>query len=341
MTTRANSAMSIEPPQAGGYVELIAGIIWVRLPVPGALAHVNVWLLPAGGGWWLIDTGMHLPVVEQAWAELARALRLRERLRGVIVTHHHPDHLGCAARLAAEHGVAVRMSAPARVAATRALQPVTDARRAMIESWAAAHGVVLDDELWEFMTGNPYGAVVAGLPDPSQELVDGEVLDFDTPWRVTLHEGHAPGHACLHAESLGLLISGDQVLPSISPNISLLPANRSEDPLGQYLESLAAIRGFHRAVHILPSHGQPFRDLHARVEGLTAEHGERLARIEGLLIKPAPLTVVVDGIFGSRRPGPLHRLLAIGETLAHLRHLELAGRVERCGMGPGLRWRRR
>lgn len=341
MQARADRTVPIDPPPPDGYCELEAGIIWIRLPVPGALAHVNVWLLPAQDGWWLIDSGMCLPVVEHAWARVASALPLAGRLRGIIVTHHHPDHLGFAARLAAEHDVAVRMSARARAAAARGLRPASETGRAKIATWAVEHGVVLDPELTEFMNGDAYGGVVAGLPGDAPALEDGELLAFDSRWRVTLHEGHAPGHACLDSDSLRLLISGDQVLPSISPNISLFPANQSDDPLGQYLASLARIREFDGHVQVLPSHGLPFQDLHGRIDQLLAEHGARLDRVERLLQTPAALAAIVEELFRHRRAGPLHRLLAIGETLAHLKHLELAGRVGRRRTRRGLQWHRR
>ena len=327
-----------DPPEPGGWVELNGDVLWGRLPVPGLLGHVNVWLLPVPGGWWLADTGMLMPGVEAAWSRLAQALDLRGRLRGIVVTHHHPDHNGMAARLGAEFGVPVRCSAAAYAATACALQPEPAAALADFDDWAAAHGVAPDAELRELQTGAVYRRMISGLPAPAPPLEQDMVLHLAEPWRVSLHDGHAPGHVCLYNAADDLLISGDQVLPTISPNISLYPGERNSDPLAQYLASLRYLRGIPDTVTVLPAHGRPFRRLHARLDELTAEHAARLRAIETALVTPHTLDEVVALLFRVRVSDTFNRMLAIGESLAHLRHLEVAGRVQRVGVGPALRW---
>lgn len=326
------------PPAAGGWVELRCEVLWGRLPVPGTLGHVNVWLLPEPGGWWLVDSGLPLPAVESAWSELAQALDLRRRLRGIIVTHHHPDHIGMAAQLAAEYDVPVRCSQATYQAAATALRPEPATALAAFDEWAAVHGVPADRELRELLTGALYARMISGLPAPAPFLNHGEDLPLAAPWRISLHEGHAPGHACLYNTVDDLLISGDQVLPSISPNISLHPGGHHDDPLGQYLASLRELRGIPDTAMVLPAHGRPFQGLHSRLDQLTAEHAARLRAIETALVTPRALDEVVALLFRVRLSDTLNRMLAIGETLAHLRHLEVAGRVRRRGRGPALRW---
>ncbi len=326
------------PPAAGGWVELKGEVLWGRLPVPGMLGHVNVWLLPEPGGWWLVDSGMLLPAVDSAWTRLARALDLRRRLRGIVVTHYHPDHIGMAAQLAAEYGVPVRCSTATYAAAADALQPEPTAALAGFDEWAAVHGVAEDRELRDLMTGAVYRRMVSGLPAAAPPLLEGTVLRLAGPWQVSLHEGHAPGHVCLHNATDDLLISGDQVLPTISPNISLHPGERNEDPLGQYLASLRDLRRIPDTAMVLPAHGRPFGGLHARLDALAAEHAARLRAIEAALVTPRALDEVVALLFRVRLSDTFNRMLAIGETLAHLRHLEVAGRVRRQGRGPALRW---
>ncbi|TAK50723.1 MAG: MBL fold metallo-hydrolase [Gammaproteobacteria bacterium] len=326
------------PPATGGWVELKGDVLWGRLPVPGMLGHVNVWLLPEPGGWWLVDSGLPQPAVELAWAGLAEAIDLRSRLRGIVVTHHHPDHIGMAARLAAEYDVPVRCSQATYQAAESALRPEPAAALAAFEDWAAAHGVPADQELRELLTGALYARMISGLPVPAPFLNQGEDLPLSAPWRISLHEGHAPGHVCLYNAVDDLLISGDQVLPSISPNISLHPGGRDDDPLGQYLASLRELRGIPDTAMVLPAHGRPFNHLHSRLDQLAAEHATRLRAIEAALVTPRALDEVVALLFRVRLSDIFNRMLAIGETLAHLRHLEVAGRVRRQGRGPALRW---
>lgn len=326
------------PPAVGGWVELKGEVLWGRLPVPGMLGHVNVWLLPEPGGWWPVDSGMPLPAVESAWTELAQAIDLRRRLRGIIVTHHHPDHIGMAAQLAAEYDVSVRCSQATYQAAEAALRPEPAAALAAFEEWAAAHGVPADRELRELLTGALYRRMISGLPALAPFLNQGEDLPLTAPWRISLHEGHAPGHACLYNAVDDLLVSGDQVLPTISPNISLHPGGTSDDPLGQYLASLRELRRIPDTAMVLPAHGRPGRGLHARLDALAAEHAARLRAIEAALVTPRALDEVVALLFRVRLSDIFNRMLAIGETLAHLRHLEVAGRVRRQGRGPALRW---
>jgi len=316
-------------------------VLWARLPVPGALGHVNVWLLPdADQGWWLADSGMAMPAVEAAWTHLAGSLDLRGRLHGILVTHHHPDHIGLAAALGQRFGVPVRCSAGTFDATVRALRSEPEAALADFAAWALANGLSPDDGLSELMTGRSYRRMISGVPAPADPLAEGDVVALASGWTVSLHQGHAPGHACFHNADAGLLISGDQVLPTISPNVSLYPGHHDADPLGQYLQSLRALRRIPDTVTVLPAHGRPFRGLHARLDALAAEHEGRLRAIEAALLRPHSLEEVVALLFRVRLTDALNRMLAIGETLAHLCHLELAGRIRRAGTGPAQRWSR-
>ncbi len=338
MQDRLEWAHFTAPDAEGGSTELTAGIRWVRLPVPGPLQHINVWLLPADDGCWLVDCGLDTRAVSQAWERVTERPLPGGRLLGILVTHHHPDHYGCAARLAASHGVTVRSSEATEAAVARGLAPADEALRERVRGWAERCGVVLDDELWQFMAGGGYARLVGGLAPAGPPLMHGETLALRDRWQVSLHDGHAPGHACLYAKGPGILVSGDQVLPAISPNVSLFPSTEAEDPLGAYLASLERLRGLPDEVLVLPSHGRPFRGLAARIDGLVAEHHGRLAQVARLLSAPRSLAEIVAALFGHRRLDPLNRVLAIGETLAHLRHLEVGGRVARKGAGPTLRW---
>jgi glyoxylase-like metal-dependent hydrolase (beta-lactamase superfamily II) len=328
------------PPDAGGYLELQEGLLWARLPIPGPLRHINVWLLASGAGWTLVDTGMKCAGVDEAWERLHAVLPISESLERIIVTHNHPDHFGMAAALQQRHGAPVLMSrrAFAEVDAIMGPRPSEADTNAALSGFAERQGFPAAT-VERMFHGGGFARIVSGMPADVVTLEARDRLDLaGGGWEVSLHEGHAPGHACLYSADLGTLISGDQVLPTISANVSLYSRNEAEDPLGDYLASLEDLTVLPADTLVLPAHGLPFRTLHARLAGLVAEHRERLAEVIDACATPRSSIEVVTLLFNFERLDPLNRMLAIGETLAHLRYLHLRGRVRAEGSGESLRW---
>lgn len=328
-----------QAPEPGEYVELVGGIIWLRLPIPGGLRHINVWLVPAPDGWFLVDTGMRTPAVEQAWMAFDQRLPLARELSGIVVTHHHPDHFGMARWLARRYEVPVSMSGAALAAAAGTLAGGEAASETPSDGFASRVGLDVDEAMRPILRGVTYRAIVSGTVDIPVPLDEGGVVEgAHHDWRVSLHEGHAPGHACLHATELDILISGDQVLPHISSNISLYPSNEERDPLGEFLHSLDRLAALPPSTLVLPAHGRPFATLHERISALKAEHELRLDQVLDACGEPLATAEVVAKLFNVARLDTLNRLLATTESLAHLRHLELKGVLERRGTGSALRW---
>jgi glyoxylase-like metal-dependent hydrolase (beta-lactamase superfamily II) len=184
-----------------------------------------------------------------------------------------------------------------------------------------------------------YDRLITGLPDPTPPLVEDETpAELRDPWRVSLHFGHAEGHACLHWEQGGMLVSGDQLLPTISSNISLYPDIESADPLGDFFDSLDRLDLLPPDTIVLPAHGLPFRGVQARIAALRAEHEGRLVEIEKFCAEPREVGEIVAVLFGRRKLDGMNRLLAYGETLAHVRHLKLRGRIARVKDGGTVKW---
>lgn len=327
-----------DPPAGGDYVELPGGILWVRLPIPGGLKHINVWLLPGDGGWHLVDTGMDTAEARGIWTSLEQRLPLRRDLQGIVVTHHHPDHFGMARWLSDRHGVPVAMTPAAHAAATAALAKEPAGLPSRSEQFARRFGLDLGDDARRILRGGAYRSIVSGAVETSAIEAGSSPGPGAGNWIVSVHDGHAPGHACLHDAAAGVLVSGDQLLPTISSNISLYPSNEQEDPLGQYLDSLQALCRLPADTLVLPSHGRPFSSLHARADALREEHAARLKRIHEVTAAPAGTLQVAADLFRLDRLDALNRLLATTETLAHLRWLELRGMVSRTGEGDRLRW---
>ncbi|MCU0975702.1 MAG: MBL fold metallo-hydrolase [Steroidobacteraceae bacterium] len=325
------------PPESGDFREVGGVLVWIRLPIPGPLNHINVWLLETAGGWVLVDTGMAIPEVEEAWRQLESRLPALGRVERILVTHHHPDHFGMAARLAAARGIEVSISEAAAAASRLDHEPGHFTR--VLADFADRLGFEPEPEFGEFLSGRRYRSIISGAPPRLGTLVqDQEIASRAGTFRVSLHDGHAPGHACLHAADTGLLVSGDQVLPHISPNISLYPEIADEDPLGDYLDSLDQLGALPAATVVLPAHGRPFTGLKTRTDALRAEHEQRLGRIVEACRPGARTGEVAATLFRLPRLDALNRLLATAETLAHLRYLERRGRVSAVGHGPELRW---
>ena len=180
----------------------------------------------------------------------------------------------------------------------------------------------------EFESGGKYCRVVSGNPNRIRVIDDGEVFTIGArSWRVILCNGHARGHAALYCEGTGILISGDQILPKITCNISLLSLEAESNPLAEYFASLDRLRQLPEATLVLPSHGRVFRGLHARIRQIERDHAERLAGIESLCPAPRHADELSRLLF-PQQLNDLNRVLAFGETLAHLRFLESEGRVQ-------------
>ncbi len=330
-----------EAPAAAAAVEAAGGVRWVRLPVPGSLEHINVWLAPGRSGRVLIDTGMNQPQTQAAWQTLIATEKLERELTAILVTHHHPDHFGMAGDLAARFGVAVRMSAPARAAAQRSLAPLNGASAAELTDYRDTWGVDFEALLGSARAPGTLQKLLSGMPAAAPCIVEGErIAELRDAWQASLHFGHADGHVCLHWPKGSLFIGGDQLLPAISSNVSLYPGLASADPLGDFLSSLERLAQLPPETIVLPAHGQPFRGAAARVAQLQAGHAQRLARLSDFTAAPRTTTEVVGALFGARNLEGWNRLLAFGETLAHIRYLHRRAGLTRLAEGGEVRWQR-
>jgi len=334
------------PPAAGTRRRVADGVDWVRQPLPFALDHVNCWVFgakgapdePPGDDVTLVDTGIASERGRSLWHEtLGGACPAR-----VLVTHFHPDHMGLAGEFAADGsallGSAVETSLAHRIWHTG---PLEYGER--YADWYAANG--LPEESVEHVRafGNGYRKIVAAPPAPRawRTLAAGDVLTLgEREFRVLVGRGHAPDMLLLHDAANGLLIAADQVLPTISPNVSIMPLSPDPDPLASFLASLDALRELPADTLVLPSHGLPFRGLHARLDALVAHHAERLAALRDAVSEPRSAFELFPVLF--RRTLDAQQMsFALGETLAHLARLAADGQVSVRTVAGVERWRRR
>lgn len=320
-----------DPPAPGTIRPVAPGVFWLRMPLPFALDHINLWVLEDGDGWTLVDTGIATAETQALWDTLLQGPLAGRPVRRLICTHFHPDHMGLSGWLTER--LDIPLWAPlAEWAFGRQLAAMDDdVFAALSQRLYTAAGCDADLLGTAVRRGNPYRRRVVPHPAALRRIMGGQDLRIGGhDWRVVIGHGHSPEHAGLWCPHLRLLISGDQVLPRISPNVSVWPTEPEEDPLSLYLASLHHWRAtIDDDVLVLPSHGIPFRGLDARIEALLHHHDARLDETVAFC-RAVPHTAIdlLPRLF--QRALDEHQLFfALGETLAHLHHLERQGRITR------------
>lgn len=307
------------PPAPGQSVEVAPGVLWLRMPLPMALNHINLWALADGDSWTIVDTGMQTTDTAAAWqSDLSGPLHGRPVGR-VICTHMHPDHIGMAGWLTRHFDCRLWITrleyATCRMlVADTGREPPSDALR--FYRAAGWNEQALEDYKARF---GEFGKHIHSLPDSFRRITEGDEIRIGgRAWRAVIGRGHSPEHLCLHCPDLALMISGDQVLPRITSNVSVFPTEPDADPLADWLASIPAIaRRVPDDVLVLPSHNEPFRGLHARLRQLGAGHEAALGRLREALREPKRAIDVFDVMF-RRGVGPGLLTFATGEALAHL-----------------------
>lgn len=326
-------------PEPGTALKLAPGVKWVRMGLPFALDHINLWLLrdcltTSNGemdGWTVVDCCVDLPAAKAQWeAVFEHALEGLPIVR-VIATHMHPDHLGLAHWLCERWDAPLWISATdyytALAASTGTLFPCPDS----LSNFYRSHG--LDNTEFHASLqdrGSYYPRLVPRLPGQFHRLLDGENLAIGNhQFECIAGYGHAPEHMALYCASLGILISGDMVLPRISTNISVFAGEPEADPLRLFLTSLRRFENLPEDTLVLPSHGKPFTGLHERLQQLHAHHDAQLDLVRSACKEETLSAADLLPILFSRALDTQQLSFAMGEALAHLHYLWHAGELRR------------
>lgn len=322
-------------PAPATTLELAPGLRWIRMPLPFALDHINLWLLrdciDGRQGWTIVDCGISRDEVKALWRKIFDTQLDGLPVLRVIVTHMHPDHVGLA------HWLCERWSAPLYMSMTdymtAKLWTVSKGGASGGESAAqhlGRHGMVDPDALQQVRErASYYPSLVPSMPSSYIRLLHDSKLTIDgRRWDAIVGYGHAPEHISLYCPSLNVLISGDMVLPRISTNISVFDYEPLSNPLPLYLNSLNAFNHLPADTLVLPSHGKPFKGLHERIAQQHAHHAERLDEVLAACITPQSTTDILPVLF--KRKLDLHQTtFAMGEAIAHLHALYFEGKLSR------------
>lgn len=313
------------PPQ-GHPTEVLDGIFWLQMPLPFALNHVNLWVLDDGDGWVIIDTGMSTDAIKHHWETALTTALAGRPINRIIATHFHPDHAGLTGYLSQLVDAPVAMAPDEWRLATHISTRSPAEFVAGQQAFFAQHG--LDQETLDRLAlrGNVFRERIEPIVETFESLAEGDVLAIGgRQWRVVTGRGHSPAHACLWCEAENLLIAGDQILPKITPNISVLWAQPDADPLTDFLETLDTFSWLPPETLALPGHRTPFRGVPERLAELAGHHEHRLnAALAACVDAPRSATELIPTLF-DRAMDDHQIVFALGEAVAHLTYLARRG----------------
>ena len=327
-----------EPPKEGDAVTIGDGVLWIRMPLPMALDHVNCYALDDGDGWTIVDTGYATKRSRKIWEAILSGPLGGRPIRRVVVTHHHPDHVGLAGWFI-EQGAELWM--PRTGWLMTRMMVLDEQPTYLAETLAFYRRSGMDPAIFEKRRGERpfnYADCVAPLPLGYRRLLDGEVVQMGgRSWDVRMGNGHAPEHATFWSLDDSLVLGGDQLLPKISPNLGVYATEPEADPVGDWLASCAHLTPFAREDHlVLPGHKLPFTGLPHRLNHMIGGIEAGLDRLMDWLAAPRVAGDCFPPLY-RRTIGPDEYGLALVEAVGHLNHLHQTGKVRRWS-GPEGAW---
>ena len=316
-------------PAPGEVRPILPGLFRARMPLPFPPGHVNIWLFEHDGGFLAVDTSIAGRQSRELWDQVLAHPNLGGKpLTGLLITHFHPDHIGLCGWLCQRFGLVPVMT---RIEWLQARSLWFDSGPDMMAQQTEFYGRAgCAPEYISFVEqrGPLYTRAVTELPRQFSAIKAGGTLRIGgAAWQVMTGAGHSPDMACLYNAEQGVLISADQILPRISPYVGLHAGEPGADPLGDFLTSNDQFRALPAETLVLPSHGEPFRSLHPRLDAIAQHHAERLDVLASACAEPLTAFEAAQTLFPRAAMEQTQVAFAVGETLAHLRRLERQGRL--------------
>ncbi len=328
-----------DAPEAGGYREVSEGIRWIRLPLPWSLDHINLYLIREGAGWVLVDAGVQGQTCRAEWKTLFTTALDGLPIVRIFITHMHPDHYGLAGWLAEKFDCPIYMTKGEHDLA----QYLLDRSAEDVPDYYVDHFLKagVNEEFAPMIKASGFNNYAKGVSIPPQSyerLEDGQVHTIGgRRWQIVVGNGHCPEHACLLCLDEPLLISGDQVLPRISSNVSVHARDPEDEingaithdnPLAQWMASLDRFLDIPGDPLVLPAHGLAFRSLYTRLRSQKIRNTEQLMLLMERCRKPRTVIGTFTALYNRRLEG-MDFMMAIGESFAHLHLLESTGAMKR------------
>ena len=318
-----------DAPESEMRIEVAPGVHWIRMPLPFALDHINLWVLEAADGWILVDSGFDSSVTQEIWARLFETVFAGKQPRRLICTHHHPDHMGLAGWLTKTYGIPLSTTQKEWDAYHLWSRLAPEAVAEMMVQFYQRGGVASDRGEIDLRRRKSMSSRTRITPSTFDRIEDADDIEINgQAWTVNIGTGHAPELAALFRADDKVLISGDQVLPRISPNVSVMPFALDADPLKDFLDSLDRFRELPVDTLVLPSHKLPFYGLHDRIDALKAHHIDRLDDALTACVDPVTAADATTVLF-PRALNDHQYFFALGETLAHLNYLWCDSQISR------------
>jgi len=322
-----------EHPAPGTTVEIAAGVRWLTMPMPGSLSHINLYVLEDDDGYFIVDTGWANNETRQLWEQLFEGELSGKPVKGVICTHMHPDHVGQAQMITERHQCPLYMTHneyyQARAFSAPGIGPFASWQGQQFYTRAGMPQAAIEQlqQMWTSRSAGGFTNVT--LPPGFSRLRDGDTLSIGgNDWTVVVGSGHSPEHACLHCRHLGIMISGDQILPIITSNVSVHPNEPEANPLKAWMDSLDNLLDTPENTLILPAHNLPFYGVRQRLRELIDHHEDRMLAIEEHSLEPGLAQDFLPILF-KRKLDPPQMMMALGEAIAHLHLLMHRNRLER------------
>ena len=338
-----------EHPTPGTTIELAQGVHWLTMPMGGSLTHINLYLLEDSDGWYVVDTGLATQDTKKLWMQVFEQHLDSKPVKGVICTHMHPDHVGQAGMITDHFRVPLYMTRAEYYQARSMFsgysmfgsnwlsmdfyrQQGMDTSRLekMGQEWRKRMPIQQANQ----KASNPPEHSL--FPVGYRRLEDGDILSIgDHDWVIRVGSGHSPEHACLFCKSLKMLISGDQILPIITSNVSVHPSEPEANPLKEWMESHDRFLNLPADTFVLPAHNLPFYGVRPRLRELINHHEDRMLAIEEHCREPQTAQALLPVLF-KRKLDARQMMMALGEAIAHCHLLLHRDRLERELDGDGV-----
>ena len=318
-------------PEGSSVMEVASDVLWLRMPLPFVLNHVNLWMIKDGDGWSVIDVGVTWEKAKKLWSGWLEKYPVRRQ----IVTHYHPDHIGLSGWLEQKTQAPLWITQGEYLCGLALANDMSNYSISAMISLFRQHG--LDNKRLNALAerGNGYRKGFPIIPATYRRIFDNDLIRIgEHDWTVMVGYGHAPEHASFYCEELNVLISGDMLLPSISTNIPVKAANPFGNPLKDFLSSLKRYLDLPEDTLVLPSHGRPFKGIHSRVDQLEKHHQIRCEVLLDSCLTPKTACEILPVLFEREIVDPHQCMFAMGESIAHMNYLENQGKLVRIDGDP-------